>query len=162
MRPLVAEDKEHASAWFPDPYPINASRAEEWLKEQHKDPWARTRYLAIVRTGDDTVVGGVRFWWNGRQTGVRLFTAPWIDDAGAVRAEAIRLLVPWLRDEREMMVTSIELASDDVEGIAACEAAGCVQTARLRQHIARPGYRVDKLFYQALNPNWRIEEAPNA
>jgi RimJ/RimL family protein N-acetyltransferase len=162
LRPLILDDKEHASAWFPGPYPMSAAGAEEWLKEQHKDSFARTRYFAIARVGDDSVVGGVRFWWNGRQSAVRLFTAPWIDDAGPVCAEAIRLLVPWLRDEREMMVTSIELASDELEAIAACEEAGCVLTARLRQHIARPGHRVDKLYYQALNPTWRIEEAPDA
>jgi RimJ/RimL family protein N-acetyltransferase len=93
---------------------------------------------------------------------VQFFTAPWIDDAGSVRAEAIALLVPWLRDEREMITTTILVASDDAEGIAACERAGCVQAARLRQHVARPGHRVDLLHYQALNPNWRIEEAPDA
>ncbi len=170
LRPLVLADKDVASAWHPSAYPIDASKAEEWLKESHKSIWARETHYALVRiagaatpeTGDDEIVGSVKIWADPRHATVTLSVAPWVEDAGAVRADTIRTVVPWLHDEREILVTTLVLAGDDADGIAAAEETGMEQTARLRQHIARPGGRTDKLYYQKVNRAWRFDDAEAA
>ena len=42
---------------------------------------------------------------------------------------------------------------------AAAEALGMVQGVRFREGIARPGYRVDELIYQALFAAWAVRDA---
>lgn len=165
LRPLVLDDKAVASSWHPSPYPIDASKAEEWLKESHKSIWPRDTHYALVRlvgattpdAGDDEIVGSVKIWADPRHARVTLYVAPWVADAGAVRADAIGVVIRWLHDEREILVTTLVLAGDDAEGIAAAEAAGMEQTARLRQHFARPGGRTDKLYFQKVNRSWRFD-----
>ena len=88
---------------------------------------------------------------------LRLHLAPWLDDADAWRAEALGLVVPWLRDEGEMMVISVAIDADQPRTLAAATALGMVETARLRERVARPGGRVDEFRYQALNPRWEVE-----
>lgn len=170
LRPLVMDDKKVASAWHPSPYPIDASKAEEWLKESHKSIWPRETHYALVRlagaatpeAGDDEIVGSLKVWADPRHATVTLHVAPWVEDAGAVRADAIRTVVPWLHDEREILVTTLVLAGDDAEGIAAAGEAGMEETVRLRQHIARPGGRTDKLYFQKVNRSWRFDDAEAA
>lgn len=169
LRPLVPEDKAVATAWHPSLYPIDAARAETWLKENHKDIWPRRVYYALVRaagagtaeTADDEVVGSVRINWNVQQAGARFTMAPWLADADALRADAIGVVVPWLLEEREMLVVTVMLASDETESIAAAEAAGMVEMARLREHVARSGQRVDLLYFQKLNRPWRFDGEEN-
>lgn len=162
LRALVLDDKEQATAWFPGPYPVNAARAEDWLKETHKNPWARVKHYAICRLEGDDIVGSAKVWLDIRHAMVTFGMAPLAEDADALRADAIGIITRWLRDEGEYLTVTFALASDERVSIAAAEAAGCVQAARFREHIARPGHRVDKLFFQALNPRWRIVEAPEA
>lgn len=172
LRPLVLGDKATASAWYPRPYPIDAARAETWLKENHKDIWPRTIYYALVRAdgaatpeaADDEIVGSVRINWNTQQANVRFTMASWLTDADALRADAIGVVVPWLIDEREMLVVTVALASDEAASIVAASSIGMREMARLREHIARPGGRVDLLYFQKLNRPWRFdgEEAGDA
>ncbi|MBX6341024.1 MAG: hypothetical protein IRY97_01090 [Thermomicrobiaceae bacterium] len=161
LRGLVAADKECATAWFDSPYPIDAGRAERFLREEHNTPWpSRRRHYAIVRRADDVVVGGVREESpNQRSVTVAFHLAPALPDADSLRAEALRLVVPWLRDEREFVVVRAWLPEDAPETLAAAEAVGMVATARLRGYFARPGGRVDALIYHALRQPW---EAPDA
>jgi hypothetical protein len=149
LRALVAGDKETAAAWYPGPFPINAARAEDWLKEAHTDFWSanKPRHLIIARTEDDATVGSVAS------------LAPWRDDADALRAAALRIVVPWARDDLELMVLTVPIAADETATLAAAEALGMERAARLRDYVARPGGRVDRFLYQALNAPWRIGDA---
>lgn len=161
LRALVAADKETAGAWFPGPFPINAARAEEWLKEAHTDIWGanKPRRYILARVDDDTPVGGVTLAQQGYRRGYLTFAmAPWRADADALRAEALRLIVPWVRDDLELMTLTVPLAADEAATIAAAEALGLQPNARLREYVARPGGRVDRIFYQALNAPWRVAE----
>lgn len=159
LRPLVAEDKEHAAAWFPGPFPVNASRAEEWLKEEHANAWSRwAQHYAIARVTDDVVVGGVTFWNDQRKGALLFHMAPWLPEADMLRAEALRLLIRWIRDDLELMTVVAHLAADETETIATAETLGMTANGRLREHIARPGHRVDLLVYQALFAPWREAE----
>jgi RimJ/RimL family protein N-acetyltransferase len=162
LRAMVKDDKEHGTAWFDGRLPINAARAEKVLEEEHKSPWDRPeRRLAIARMDGDEVVGSaiVRSSNRRRTSRVDLRMAPWLDDADALRAEALGLIVHWLRDETELMVVTIELAADEPATIAAAEAVGMVRTARLREWYGRPDGRMDCLLYQALNPHWEVRDA---
>jgi RimJ/RimL family protein N-acetyltransferase len=160
---MVEADKECGAAWLDATFPVNTARAESNLKDEHRGPfWDRSsRRLAIVLDDDDQVVGSARISSrnNKRTCQIRFEMAPWRDDADALRAEALALLVRWLRDEYEVMVVGIELPADQPATIAAAETAGMVRNARLREWYARPGGRVDCLVYEALNPHWEVRDA---
>jgi RimJ/RimL family protein N-acetyltransferase len=153
LRALLDSDKQHATAWMPGPFPANSVRAEAFFKENVK-LWQREHHLVICRVNSDDIVGGVKLWTNYRHAELTIKTAPLVEDASAIRADAIRLLVPWLRDEQDMIATSFELAADDSEAIAAAEELGLRRSVQLREWIARPGHRVDLYVYQAVNERW--------
>lgn len=163
LRAMVEGDKEHGAAWFDGTFVVNASQAEKVLKDEHGGPWwsRSQRRLAIVTTGDDAIAGSVRISsHNGYRTCDLAFEmAPWRDDADALRADALSLLVHWLRDETELMVVTVGVAADEPETIASAEALGMVPAARLREWFGRPQGRVDRLVYQALNPRWEVRDA---
>ncbi len=93
-----------------------------------------------------------------RRGWVRFHLAPWLPspEADELRAEALRLCVPWLRDEVELMTVTIPIGADETATLAAAEAVGMIQGARLREHLFRPNGRVDLFYYQALNPRWAV------
>ncbi|HKF77475.1 MAG TPA: GNAT family protein [Candidatus Dormibacteraeota bacterium] len=163
LRAMVEADKERGAAWLDETFPVNAARAEAALKEEHRGwGWRRSsRRLAIALAEDEEVVGSARVSsHNGYRTCRLTFVmAPWRDDADALRAEALELLVRWLRDENELMVVTADLPADERATIAAAEALGMVRNARLREWFGRPGGRVDCLVYQALNPRWEVRDA---
>jgi RimJ/RimL family protein N-acetyltransferase len=163
LRAMVEADKERGGAWLDETFPVNTARAEAALKEEHEGPWwlRGARRLAIALVDGDAVVGSARVRSNDRNRTCRLSfaMAPWRDDADALRAEALAILVHWLRDEFEVMVVTAELPADEPATIAAAEAAGMVRNARLREWFGRPGRRVDCLVYQALNPRWEVRDA---
>lgn len=159
LRGLVDSDKEHASAWMPGPFPANVPKAEAYFKE-HVKLWQRKTDLVICRVETNEVVGSMSLWTDMRHSDVRFKVAPWCDDAGRIRADALRILVPWLRDEMDLVNTSFEVAADDSEAIVAAEELGLLLALRLREWIARPGHRVDRLTYQAVNSHWvKVEQA---
>jgi RimJ/RimL family protein N-acetyltransferase len=163
LRAMVDADKELGAAWLDETFPVNAGRAEGVLKQEHEGPsWRRSgRRLAIALAEDGEVVGSAQVASHDGNRTCRLgFTmAPWRDDADALRAEALGLLVRWLRDGTELMVVTVELPADEPATIAAAEAVGMVRNARLREWFGRPGGRVDCLVYQALNPRWEVRDA---
>ncbi len=162
LRAIIAADKETAGAWYAGPFPINAARAEEWLKEVHTDLWGsnKPRRYVIARVADDTPVGGVALALRDNRRGFLTFAmAPWLDEADHLRAEALRLLVPWARDDLELMTLTFAVAADETATIDAAEALGMERTARLRDFVARPDGRVDRFLYQALNAPWRVGDA---
>jgi len=162
LRAMVEADKEHGGAWLDETFPVNAGRAGKALEEEHRGPIRRVqRRLAIALADGDPVVGSVEITSrDGHRTCQASFSmAPWREDADALRAEALGLLVHWLRDESELMVVTVGVAADQPETIAAAEAAGMVRGARLREWFGRAGGRVDCLIYEALNPRWEVRDA---
>jgi len=159
LRPLVLADKDSASAWHPGPFLMGAAQAEKVLKDEAAGGAARR--LALVRSQTDEVVGSVKLTSHDgfRRCWVTFHMAPSMMDADALRAEALRLIVPWLRDQMEVMVVSVEVAADEMETIAAATELGMELNVRLREFVARAGCRVDRLIYQALNPRWEVKDA---
>ncbi len=176
IRAMVAGDARTAARWFPGPFPVGAEAAGRWLTAQHRmSPWDDPAHLwlVIVRpaTGGvgndqspDDVVGSVRVGSpRARTPTVTVHVAPALtpDDADRIQAGVIRVVVAWLRDELGAMVVTLGIGSDQPGSIAAAEGLGMVRAARLREHLARPGRRVDLIWYQALGPAPRIA-APGA
>jgi len=160
---MVEGDKERGAAWLDETFPVNATSAEAALEREHEGPWwlRSARRLAIALGEDDEMVGSARVTSHDWQRTCRLAfaMAPWRDDRDVLRAEALGLLVHWLRDESELMTVTAEIAADQPASIAAAEALGMVRNGRLREWFARPGTRVDCLLYQALNPRWEVRDA---
>lgn len=161
LRPPTDEDKACATAWFNSVFPINASRATVFLEEQTFPFWKASEFSFIVaRVDDDVVVGsvnlGIEDW---RVVTVRIHMAPSLPEADELRAEAIRMVVPWLRDEHEFMVVRVFLPADQTAAIAAVNDLGMRLAVRLREFIAVAGGRVDELAYEALNPRWEVPDA---
>ncbi len=161
LRPLEEADQETATAWFASPFPINATRAKTFFDEQPAHWWDQESHtLVIARVDDDTPVGGLKISSEHRRmAALRFHMAPVLEDADPLRAEALRIVVPWLRDEHEYMVVELITADDEVETIAAAEDLGMKLCIRLREFIARPGGRVDELSYVATNPRWEVRDA---
>lgn len=160
VRAMVRADKECAAAWSDSPFPINAARAEAWLEEAHRSVDQRSRlHYAIVRAADEAVIGGVTLETDYRRATLKLHLAPWLPDADAARAAALRILHPWLRDDLELMTFVLHIPADQPETIAAAESLGMERGARFREGIARPGHRVDELIYQALFAPWAVRDA---
>ena len=162
LRAMVAGDKETAAAWHAGPFPINTTRAEEWLKEAHTDLWGnnKPRHYLIARVADDEAVGSATLASRGGRRGNLSFAmAPWRDDADLLRAAALRLIVPWVRDDLELMHLMLTVAADETATIAAAEALGLQRAARLAR-LRRPARRPRRsLLYEALNTPWRIGDA---
>ncbi len=167
LRPMLPGDAEHATAWFESPFPINSTRAAEVLKEVHTRAWgeADPLHLAVVRLAGETIVGGTRVsGHSGRHGRVRIHAAPWLpaDEAGVLRAEILGLVVPWLRDELELMTVTVDVAADETASLAAATSLGMVLGVRLREHVLRAEGRVDLIQFQALKPDLRVPEGANA
>lgn len=161
LRAMVEADKEIATAWWPGPFLVNAARAEEWLKEAHKDGWNKPRWYAICRTEGDAVVGSARLApRQGRRADLMLHIAPALSgvEADNLRAEALRLIVPWVRDDLEYMVLTLLCGADETETVAAARELGMTENVRLPEFIARPGGRADQVWLEAVNAPWRVAE----
>src|SRR2546430_1873229 len=125
IRAMVAGDAAHATAWFNTPYPVNADRAEAWLKDAHMSAdQPRSLHFAIVRAAGDAVIGGGTVHTNYRKATLKLPPAPWLPDADAQQAAALRLVHPWLRDALELMAFVFHTPADQPKTIAAAEALG--------------------------------------
>jgi RimJ/RimL family protein N-acetyltransferase len=161
LRAMVLEDKNHAVAWFNSMIPIDASAAEKILKEANEKGWREPDelYLAIVRSSDDEVIGGVTIEDQDRRTAwLSIRSAPGLENGDRLRARVLELVLPWLRDELEILVIRVHLPEDELEMIEAAKRLQMEPAIRLRQFQARPGHRVDVLGFQALNSKISLGE----
>jgi RimJ/RimL family protein N-acetyltransferase len=160
LRALVADDRDEPLAWHASSFPINSARADAMLEEMHDSPWEPEMIpLAIARRADDQVIGSITIERHGGRVGtLSVHTAPTCPEPDTIQADALRIAVPWLRDEMELMVVTVRIPADQTAVIAAAESLGMAATARLREAIVRPDGRVDLLVYQALNPRWTVRD----
>lgn len=161
IRPPVEADKACAIAWFNSLVPANEIRAAQSMGNQVYPYWEATEFTFIIaRVADDDVIGSVHLsigdW---RVVSVRFHMAPMLPDADELRADALRLLIPWLRDEHEFMAVRLALPDNQTVTIAAAEELDMVLSVRLREFVPVPGGRADELIYEALNPRWEVPHA---
>lgn len=156
LRPMLPDDKDHTVAWFDSPLPLNSVFGEHHLKEVHTRLWdATSRQYAIVDAQSEQIIGGavVQFAMSDRKSSITLHMAPLLEDADALQAEALEILVPWLLDDHNRRRVDATLSANDTQTIASAEKLGMFEGVRLRQFWRTPQGRVDALIFQILNPN---------
>lgn len=154
-------DKDYSVSWFDAPFPADVSRAETFIKDENKNFGSRTSHLIIAQNDDDTIVGRIANWSNGRMIEVSFHMNPVRDDTDTLKAETLGIIIPWLIDEGSFLCVTVGIAADEPASIAAAGALGMVPSVRMREYIARPGHRVDLIYYQALGAPWRLPEEVN-
>ncbi|HEV2107608.1 MAG TPA: GNAT family protein [Thermomicrobiales bacterium] len=161
LRPLQPQDAKASAGWYRSPFPVSPPRAGTLLTEMHTAAWGQQAplILAIVERHNQDIVGAVEMSNpRARTASISITTALTLGltDADRLGANVIPILIPWLRDELEMMSITLPLASDQTASAMAAEAQGMTMAVRLREHVGRPGTRVDLLFYQLLGAPWSI------
>jgi RimJ/RimL family protein N-acetyltransferase len=158
LRAPEEADAAYAAAWRDSPYPIIRQRAEKIINEEFpKDFDRRIMHLVACRRADDIPVGGVTYTFpDDRRSVIRVTANPALgDQAGAVKAEIVRIVVPWLSAEQRRMVVWAELDAPEPEVLAAVAAIGMEPAACFREAVWKDGARHDQWTYQLLHPRWR-------
>jgi hypothetical protein len=160
LRAPVPADAEVAGAWYEGAFPISPEAARALLEEQEAIAWGGNPTIRLVVTKLDTgtVVGGALVERQDNRVAKLQITAGGPDRAGEaaqrLRATVLRLLVPWVMGELNMMTAVIDVPADEAIVIDAARELGLVEVVRLRDHIARPGGRVDLLMLERVNSRW--------
>lgn len=157
LRAPVPTDAEAAAAWYPGPFPVGAGRAESYLREKLKSAWWPDRefHLMIVRIADDQVIGSVIVehpTGPGAIVTMKLTPAFSPDERDETQADALRILIPWLLDEAEVLTITVGIGADQYRSLDAARDLRMETAIRLREFLARPGGRVDLIQAQALHP----------
>lgn len=165
LRAPVPEDAEYAGAWYEGAFPISAEAAREHLAEHETLPWGinPTIRLIVVELDTGSVVGGVLVERQNNRVGKIVIVAgrpdPASEAAQRVRAAVLRMVVPWMMGELNLMTAVIDAPADETVVIEAARELGLVEVVRLREHIARPSGRVDLLMLERVNRRWGRADA---
>jgi RimJ/RimL family protein N-acetyltransferase len=157
LRPPEPGDAGYGLAWHPSPFPIIRQRAEKILKEEFpKEGDRRIVHFIACRRSDDIPIGATVYDTGDRRTAyVKVHADPTLGNGtAAVKAEILRILVPWLSGEMKKMVVWAELDAPEPELLAGAEAAGMRPAVRLREAIWKDGARHDQWIYELLHPRW--------
>jgi len=159
LRALRASDADRSVAWRFSPFPISARKAAEWLeKTVPEDSEKQVWWLLACRVSDDAPVGAAWLDLQGDwpSAWVRLHADPARDDADrqAIKADMVRLLIPWLGGERGAMSITIDLDGSEPAVLAAAAELGMRPAYRIRDGFWRDGAHRDWVTMQWLNPWW--------
>lgn len=165
LRAPVLGDAEDPGAWYEGAFPITPEAARTLLEEQETIPWGTNptiRLIAIdLETG--TIAGGALVERTDNRVSTLVITAGGPDQAGAAaqrfRADMLRLLLPWVMGELDLMTAVIDVPADETILIETARELGMVEAARLREHIRRPAGRVDLLMLERVNRQWGRRDA---
>ena len=154
IRAMEVADAARGQSLTASLFPRSSSRHKSWIKKEMPKQ-QHTAYYTIVRKADDVPVGSIRTWRYDPKTQVTVSIDPLYGDRGlAWKAEAIRLVVPWLGDEQHRPMLSFKVPSNEQPVIEALEASGVRQAARYREHLLTWGGRTDALVYEYPNLAW--------
>jgi hypothetical protein len=165
LRAPVPEDAECAGAWYEGTFPIVAETAGKLLAEQETIAWGGNPLirLMVVELATGKVVGGVLIERQNDRVGKLQVTAGGPDRSGEdvqrFRASVLRLLVPWVMGELNMMVAVIDVPADEAIVIEAAGELGMYEVVRLREHVARGAKRVDLLTLERVSRRWGLGDA---
>jgi RimJ/RimL family protein N-acetyltransferase len=160
LRAPVPDDADVAGAWYEGAFPVSAEAARAMLVEQESIPWGGNPTIRLIVTELETgaVVGGALVERQNTRVGKLQVTVGGPDRAGEgaqrLRAAVLRLLVPWVMGELNMMTAVLDVPADETIVIDAARELGLVEVARLREHIARSAGRVDLLMLERVNRQW--------
>jgi RimJ/RimL family protein N-acetyltransferase len=156
LRGIERDDAKVSSAWIPSLFPAPADLVLERLEaeEARDEEWMRYRLVACRRS-DDRPVGSVECESEDqRSCYISIHSDPLLGEADAIRAEILRLVVPWLLHEREMMVVWLEAPEGDRAVAEAGAGLGMRVAFRLREAVWHDGSRQAVICYEALHPAW--------
>ena len=157
LRPLELGDAARAGSWRGSPFPVPAARAEDFLKQEIPKEMERRKVRFVAcRRADDAPVGAVVFEVQDWRTASVVPTADVAlgADGSRIKAEIVRLIVPWLVEERHLTAVWVELDAGEPDTLAAAGAIGMRPAARLREAIWRNGARHDQVVYERLHAGW--------
>ena len=159
LRAPSLDDAGAIAAWDDAPLPRNPDQGREMLRRSEQTPWGNAEHvrLMIIDLASGDVVGSAMIERQHDRIGkIGIASAPVlsVDRRDRVEGDALELLVPWMRDELDLMVLVLEIASDLEAVISRAQGLGLVEVARLREHIQRPHGRVDLLALELVNPAW--------
>ncbi|MBA2247299.1 MAG: hypothetical protein H0W23_04155, partial [Chloroflexia bacterium] len=129
LRRIELADAPFGMSWRGVRYPQSSDRVETWIKEEMaKDRDAA--WYAIVRKADDRVVVSARVGRaGGMAASLALRVDPLLGDRGLhLKAEALKLLAPWVVEEQNRPMLLMFQAADEPAMIAAAGEIGMRQT----------------------------------
>jgi diamine N-acetyltransferase len=160
LRPIELADAATAPLWDPSPYPAPVEVVEERLKEKlgnDVEDEMQNHRLLICRIADDRPVGSIVFdYFQGRECsiGIRYDPNRSFDDWAAIWSEVMTFTVPWLIEERNMMMVLASFWGEHPAVQQAAQQLGMRQNFCLREALRRNGRRFDWIGYEALHPGW--------
>lgn len=159
LRHPVVGDARHATSWYEGPFPINRQQAEALLRATETHAWGsapETRLIADSVADGTTVGGAVVERQHDRIGKIGLSAAIWHSAAvrDGIHADILELLVPWMLGELDLMVVTVDVPADHGVTIERAVSLGLGEVVRLREHVRRPGGRVDLLTFEIINPAW--------
>ncbi len=160
LRAAVPDDAVHVTAWYEGAFPITPEAARELLTGQETVAWGMnpTIRLMVVDLVTAEVVGGaVVERDDNRVSKIRITVGGAgrdTNDAQHLQADVLRMLVPWVMGELDMMTAVIDIPADETILIDAARELGMIEAVRLREHVLRPAGRVDLLMLELVNRAW--------
>jgi RimJ/RimL family protein N-acetyltransferase len=161
LRAPMREDAVHVAAWHEGMFPLTPQAAEALLEEQETVPWGNNPVVRLIAVDlvTGSVAGGAVLERTDNRVGKLRLTAGGAERSAEVRqgirAEMLRLIVPWAMDEIDLMVISVDIPADEQIVIDAALELGMRQAVRLREYVARPaGRRIDLPMFERVNPAW--------
>jgi hypothetical protein len=148
LRAVEASDAATEPSWRNNWFPRALAVAEANIEDDFGD-WGSETLLA-VRNRDEVAVGSVMSWTDGPWAYVAPFAARWLtaEQADAVMAEIVTLLLPFLVDEGGINAALAEVP----DGLPAVEEAlatlGAPFCYRHREAMIYRGERRDSVGYQ--------------
>ncbi len=169
FRPVELDDARTAPAWQPKPFPAPAEVVEEQLKERLEvdDPDVLHERMLLIacRKDNDQPVGSVEIVNEGWRFGEilpRIDPLATAEEQAALIAEYIRILVPWMLDERHLMTVTVEDAGVRSAVAETAASMGGRLTTLHRKALLIRGERVDASCYQFFNARWLEKMGPPA
>jgi RimJ/RimL family protein N-acetyltransferase len=160
LRAPVREDAAHAGAWYEGTFPVTPQVAEDLLVEQETTPWGNnpTIRLMVIDLETGGVVGGALVERTDNRVSKLRITVGAAnrsdDERQQTRADVLRILLPWVMDELDLMIATIDVAADESTVIDTASEIGMNEVVRLREYVARPNGRVDLLMFERVNLSW--------
>ena len=156
FRGIERDDSKVSSAWNPALFPVPSDLVLERLEEEKPtdEEWMKYRLVACRRSDDQPVGSFACESSDQRSCWLSIHADPLRADADAIRAEILRIVVPWQLQEREMMVVWLEAPEGDRAVAEAAAEIGMDVACRFREATWHDGSRQALICYQALHPTW--------
>ena len=153
LRRIEKGDATSTVSWRPTLFPLAPERTEAWITEDL--PKGQTAWYAIVRKTDDRVVGSLWTEQWDPATYLHGYVDPFhSEQGGRWKAEAFRLVLPWMVDEQHRVSLHVSVGGDEEPVIAALREAGAREVSRTPRLLYRDGRRIDLVRFEYLNRQW--------